>query len=68
MIVTSKWTTYEVEHNGTLYHGNGRNWMEMMGCSLEEIWDHDYNMSLIDRLEQAVKDYEYEQYRSNESD
>ena len=49
---------YEVEHDGTYYYGSGRNWMERMGGSLEDIWDHDYNMSLIDRLEQAVKDYE----------
>jgi hypothetical protein len=68
LIVTGKWTTYEVEHNDTYYHGSGRNWMERMGESLESVWDHDYNMSLIDRLEQAVKDYEYEQYRGNESD
>lgn len=58
MIVTGVFTQYEVENDGTYYYGSGRNWMERMGGSLEDIWDHDYNMSLIDRLEQAVKDYE----------
>lgn len=56
MIVTGVFTQYELEDDGTYYYGNGRNWMERMGGSLEDIWDHDY--SLIDRLEQAVKDYE----------
>jgi hypothetical protein len=67
LIVTGKWTTYEVEYKNTYYQGNGRTWMERMGESLEPLWDFEYNISLIDKLEQAVKDYEYEQYRSNES-
>lgn len=58
MIVTGKWTTYEVESNGTYYHGSGRNWMEMMGCSLEEVFEHEHTKSLIDALQQAVMDYE----------
>jgi hypothetical protein len=49
---------YEVEDNGTYYYGSGRNWMERMGGSLEDIYEHSWNLNLIDRLEQAVKNYE----------
>ena len=55
---------YEVEHDGTYYYGSGRNWMERIGGSLEDLDATLGDLDLIDRLEQAVKDYEYEQYRS----
>lgn len=58
MKVTNVFTQYEVENDGTYYYGNGRSWMERMGGSLEDLYDHSWNMDLIDRLEQTVKDYE----------
>lgn len=54
MKVTGIFIQYVVEDNGSYYYGGGRNWMEGTGGSLKEVWDHDY----IDRLEQAVKDYD----------
>ena len=54
MKVTGIFMQYEVEDNGAYYYGSGRNWMERMGGSLKEVWDHDY----IDRLEETVKNYE----------
>ena len=55
MIVTGKWTTYEVVHNNTIFQGHDRTWEQTFEYSaLEEYLDKE----LIDQLEQAVKDYE----------
>ena len=65
MKVTGIFMQYEVENDGTYYYGSGRNWMERMGESLEQVYDDSWDKDLIDKLEQAVKDYEQSTDKSN---
>jgi len=58
MKVTGRWITYEVEHNGIFYEGNGRTWSRRYGESTESEYEWEHNKALFDALEQAVKDYE----------